>query len=343
MRFTLNIIFLFLFTLSLLAQPSSSKLIKQGVSLHDQGKYMEAISCYQQALRVNPSSISAMYEMSLSYLKMKDYDNAIIHSTQVINLGYKPTLLDAYVVKGTALAAQAKLDEAAELFDEAILNCGDEYLLHYNLGLIYYNKDEKDHALVHLRKALEKEATHAEPFLLYAYILNDLGDWIESFYSYHFFLLLEPNTQRSVDAFKELYELLDQKLEDDDLLLSTIDGVDRKKIYDKIQTYRPKFSDLSSKYKFFEEASKEIFTQMKDYSQVGRKEFVWSFFVPVYAEILGSGHFETYSRYVTTSCFPESNVWWDANKEAVNDFVSWFEHGEGFLEVDDDSHAESED
>lgn len=341
MRLLITIIFLSISS-CLLAQPSSSKLIKQGVILHDQGKYMDAISCYQQALRVNPSSISAMYEMSLSYLKMKDYDNAIIHSSKVINLGYKPTLLDAYVVKGTALAAQEKLDEAIALFKEAIKSCGDQYLLNYNLGLSYYNKGDMESALIHLRKALEKEATHAEGFLLYAYVLNDLGHWIESFYAYHFFLLLEPNTQRSVDVFKEIYDLLDWNLADDDPRLTKIGVVDRKAIYDKVQSYKPRLADLSSKYKFFAEGSQAIFTEMTNLSQADSKEFVWSFFVPFYAEILESGHFPTYCRYISASCFPESHSWWESNKKAVDSFINWFEHGE-IVPVKNDEHADSED
>lgn len=343
MRLILNIIFLFVFTFSF-AQPSSSKLIKQGVSLHDQGKYMEAISCFQQALRANPSSISAMYEMSLSYLKMKDYDNAIVHSSRVINLEYEPILLDAYVVKGTSLAAQNKMNEAIDLFKEAIKKCGDEYLLHYNLGLIYYNNKENELALTHLSKALEKESTHAESFLLYAYVLNDLGHWIESFYSYHFFLLLEPNTQRSVDVFKEIFNLLELKMEKDDPRLTKIGSVDRNELYEKIQTYRPKYSDLSAKYKFFEDASNEIFSQMKAFAKTdSNKDFIWTFFVPIYAEILESGHLSTYCRYISVSCFPESLTWWETNNEAVNSFIHWFEKGDNIPVTDSNSHVNSED
>lgn len=329
MKRTISIFFLLILALFAYAQPSADKLIKQGISFHDKGKYMEAISCYQQALKVNPSSMSAVYEMSLSYLKMKDYDNAIIHSTQVINIGFRPLLVDAYVVKGTSLAAQNKLDNAIELFNQAIQKCGDEYLLHYNLGLSYYNKGSTNLAIIHLKKAIEEDKTQAGTFLLYAYALRDAGDWIQSIYAYHFFLLLEPNTKRSSEAFKEVYELLSNTLESNDKKLTPTNGLDRKEIYNKIQALKSKSTDLSSQYKFFEQASMELFSLVNEEALKSEKEeLFWTFFVPVFTEILESKHFHAYCRYVSVGYFPESYKWWETNKNEVDEFIQWFEHGE---------------
>lgn len=341
MKRLLYISLFFLLATALVAQPSSDKLIRQGASFHDKGRYTEAISCYQQALKANPSSMSAVYEMSLSYLKMEDYNNAIKYSTQVINVGFKPLLVDAYVVKGTALAAQNKLDEAITLFSQGIAECGGEYLLHYNMGLSYYNKGNTNLALSHLRKAIEKDATHAGAFLAYAYALNDAGNWIQSFYSFHFFLLLEPNTKRSAEAFEEMYQILDAKLGDLDAKLNVQDGVNRKELYQKIQQHRPQLTTRAAKYKFFESGSKEIFTYLSSMSRVGRVGVMWEFFVPVYAEMLESGHFDTYCRYVSVAYFPESLQWWSSNQESVDNFIEWFEHGQS-PDLEEDAYFEGD-
>lgn len=341
MKRIIYIVLFTIFSIAAIAQPSSDKLIRQGASFHDKGRYAEAISCYQQALKVNPSSMSAVYEMSLSYLKMEDYDNAIKHSTQVINVGFRPLLVDAYVVKGTALAAQDKLDDAIVLFSQAISQCGDEYLLNYNLGLSYYNKGNTNLALVHLRKAIEKDATHSGAFLLYAYALNDAGSWVQSFYAFHFFLLLEPNTKRSADAFREMYQILDSKLDSSDAKLRTADGLDRKMIYNKIQQHRPSVGTRVARYKFFESASREVFTYLSTIDKVGTKGLLWEFFVPVFSEVLESGHFETYCKYVSVAYFPESLQWWDANKTEVDNFIEWFEHGQS-PDVEEDAYFEGE-
>lgn len=339
MKRIISLVLLFILTILLYGQTTSDQLIKQGVALHDQGKYMEAISTYQQALKVTPSSMSAVYEMSLSYLKIGDYTNAIKHSTQVINVGFKPLLVDAYVVKGTALAAQNNLKDAIILFNEALRVCGSEYLLHYNLGLCYYNNKNNNMALLSLRKAIELDNTHAGAFLLYAYSLNDAHLWIQSFYSFHFFLLLEPNTQRSAEAFKEMYGLLTNKLADNDVRLSQLDELDKRGIYNKVQKLKPQATDPVSQYNFYMAATKEIFSSLNASSPEEGQGIFWKFFVPIFGEILESEHFETYCRYVSVAYFKESLDWWETNKKEVDDFIEWFEKGKS-PDADADEYME---
>ena len=76
----------FLFQAYSVDQESKIKeLIQEGVALHDEGKYEQAIEKYQEALKLNPSCVQATYEISLSYLAMQDFENASIFSTTVIN------------------------------------------------------------------------------------------------------------------------------------------------------------------------------------------------------------------------------------------------------------------
>lgn len=329
------------------AQPSSDKLIRQGVVLHDKGRYKDAISCYEEALKVNPTSMSAVYEMSLSYLHLKDYGKAIDKSTKVITANFRPLLMDAYIVKATALAKQDKINESIRLLNEALEKCGDEYLLHFNLGLSYFNDKNNQMALQHLQKAIEIDATHSSAFLLYAYVLNDLEQWVQSFYSFHFFLLLEPNTERSRDAFGEMYDLISAKLEDGSSKLGLENGIDRKKLYDEIQAKKTGATDNVSQYNFFLEASKLMFFNVSQQQDDSKSGLLWYFFVPTYEEILGSGHFDAYCRYVSVAYFPESLNWWENNKTQVDDFIEWFERGQGSVSEEDayfgdDSDLETE-
>lgn len=329
MKNYLIIFFLLFTTLTVYAQPSSEKLIRQGVALHDKGRYKDAIASYEEALKVNPSSMSAVYEMSLSYLQLKDYNMATKLSSLVISANFQPLLMDAYIVKGTALANQNKMGDAIKLLNEALEKCGDEYLLHFNLGLCYFNNKDNKMAVQHLRKAIEIDATHASAFLLYGYALNDLGRWAQGFYAFHFFLLLEPNTERSKDAFGEMYDIITANLDKEPDKLTPEDGVDRKQLYELLKKRRTTATDAASQYKYFVEASKQIFFTLGQMQNDTQSGLLWYFFVPTYDEILGSGHFETYCRYVSVSYFPESLAWWDNHKTQVDNFIEWFEHGQG--------------
>lgn len=341
------LLFLLLLPLSIYAQPqqqpSSERLIRQGVALHDKGQYNEALALYREALKLNPNSMSAVYEISLSYLELKDYDNAIKYSNRVIASSFQPLLVDAYIVKSSALAETNKIDQSIQLLNDALIRCGDEYLLYFNLGLCYFNKKDYNQAIFNLRKAIEIDATRSSAFLLYAYALNDTGRWLQSFYSFHFFLLLEPNTQRSKEAFSEMYDILSADIPANDERLSSENGVDKRKLYQHIVNKKTRNTDLDSQYLYFQEASKEIFFFLSQLQNDTQSGLMWDFFVPTYEEILGSGHFDTYCRYVTVSYFPASLEWWNNNKEQVDDFIEWFEHGQGSpdeVDMGDDSDVE---
>ncbi|MDH6356095.1 tetratricopeptide (TPR) repeat protein [Dysgonomonas sp. PH5-45] len=353
MRYTfIVILLLFCFSPKAHSQASSEKLIRKGVSLHDKGKYTEALGYFEQALKINPSSLSATYEMSLSYLHLKDYENALKYSTKVINANFQPLLVEAYCVKASALAELNKVNDAIKLLNDAISRYGDEYLLHYNLGLTYFNQKKNNEALLHLSKAIEIDPTHAGTFLLYSYALSDSGKWVQSFLSFHFFLLLEPNTARAKDAFGEMYDLLTQDINDPESpLLDFEDGIDRKKLYAYLQKTKPTTNDNDSQFKFFEQSSKTIFFTLGQIQSDTRSGLLWDFFVPIFAEILESGHFDAYCRYISSSYFPESLEWWNKNSKEVDDFISWFEDGQGspddeyneYGDDDDDEADENDD
>lgn len=330
----ITIILLFSYSTISYSQPTSDKLIRKGVSLHDKGRYQDAISYYQQALKSNPSSMSATYEMALSYLHLKDYDSALKNSTKVINANFKPLLVDAYCVKSTALSDMGKIDQSIKLLNEALERCGDEYLLHYNLGLSYFKAKNLKLSIYHLQKAIEIDTTHPSAFLLYAYVLSDSDRWIQSFLSFHFFLLLEPNTDRSKDAFGEMYDIITQKIPNNSPKLTSEDGIDRQKIYDQLRTMQPKVEDQRFQYAYFEQASRTIFFTLSQMQEDTRKGMLWDFYVPIYSEILESGYFDTYCRYVSVSYFPVSLEWWNNNTSKVDGFISWFEDGQG-SSVDD--------
>lgn len=339
MRIVITCTMLAFFSLFSYAQPSSDKLIRKGVSLHDKGKYQDALTCYKEALKVNPTSMSATYEMALTYLELKDYENALRSSTRVINANFQPLLLDAYCVKSSALAELNKVEQSITLLNEALDRCGDEYLLHFNLGLSYFKIRNLQLSLHHLRKAIEIDTTHPSAFLLYSYALSDSERWVQSFLAFQFFLLLEPNTERSKDAFGEMYDILNQKLEASSPRLVPEDGIDRAKLYEQIKKLHPSTTDSISQYHFFEQASKTIFFTLSQLQDDSRRGLLWDFYVPIYTEILESGYFNTYCKYVSASYFPQSLEWWGANKEEVDKFISWFEDGQG---SEDSAESESD-
>src|SRR5215217_2347965 len=90
-------------------------LIKQGVALHDRGDYDGAIKKYEEALKDNPTNVSALYEMAYSY----QLKNDLRKSLEVAYKGaqYKSdTLPLLYVVIGNDLDMLHESKKAIEVY-----------------------------------------------------------------------------------------------------------------------------------------------------------------------------------------------------------------------------------
>ena len=124
-------------------------LIKEGIELHDAGEYEEAIDRYNEALEIDSTHMLAVYEISLSYLSLKDFENAILYSTQVIDSNNEQLSSGAYAVKSESLAGMDMVDEAIELLYEGLKKNGPKSILHFNLALNFYNIGDIDKTLEH--------------------------------------------------------------------------------------------------------------------------------------------------------------------------------------------------
>lgn len=219
-KYVLFILVLFLFTgNSIFAQETSTEetsteplnvqeLIEKGIQHHDAREYEQAIENYEEALKIDPESMIATYEMSLSYLALRDYKNASKYSTKVIESKDKDLLINAYGVKSESLAETGKVDDAIKLLENALLRSGNDYYLHFNLALNYFKKGDLDKTIHHVDNALNLNKSQSGAYLLSAYALNDKQIWVRSILSFQIFLLMEPDSHRSKNAFEEMLQVM---------------------------------------------------------------------------------------------------------------------------------------
>jgi len=328
-------------------------LIQEGIALHDSTLYRAAIKKFEQALNINPQSEYALYEMSLSYLKLKDYKNASKFSTEVINSNDKELSIGAYAIKSEALAEMDKIDDAIKLLKEGLEKNENNDLLHFNLALNYYKKGDLDRALVQIRKAIEVNKASAGTYLLNAYILSDKKLWVESILSFQMFLLLEPNSWRSKDAFAELLQTLrikpvtSQPVErsfiqqqfkksgtaeqvTDIPPLSTVDGLNRNFVYHAITSTLDslKTAKQDSTFVIFKDVNKAVVKILERENTSEKTSITWNFYVPFFSKLTESDYYDTYCRYISAAYLPESMEWWNTHPDEAKKFISWFEYGD---------------
>ncbi len=330
-------------------------LIQEGVVLHDSAEYKKAIEKFEQALKINPKSMLALYEISLSYLELKDYKNASKYSTQVINANDKNLSVGAYAVKSEAMAELNQLDNAIALLQEGLVKNGDSYLLHFNIALNYYKKGNIDKTLEHVSRAIELDKKYSGAFLLNAYAQKDKGLWVRSIYSFQMFLLLEPDSKRSKNAYEEMLQTMlvkpmtekpvERSFIQQQMMrnipenigqyeippLSTEEGLNRNFVYSTIKSTmdslktEKKDTDL---YFVFTAVNKAILSVLEKETGAVKSGSFWTFHYPFFKSILNSNHYEAYCRYISVSYFPESLEWWENNKTEAENFINWFEKGE---------------
>ena len=330
------------------------ELIQEGIELHDAGEYEEAIDRYNEALEIDSTQMLAVYEISLSYLAMKDYENASLYSTQVIDSNNEQLSFGAYAVKSESLAGMDKVDDAIELLYEGLEKNGDKSILHFNLALNFFKKGDIDKTLEHIKTAIDIDRLHSGAFLLNAYALKDKGMWVQSILSFQMFLLLEPDSRRSKNAFAEMLQImqlkdvevpversfiqqqlfknsLDNAVSQDKLPPLTIkDGLNRNFVYHAITSTKDSLkleSEEVNEFELFKTVNLEVMKVLERESLNPNEGILWTFYIPFFSRIAHSDYYEAYCRYISVSYYPESFEWWGNNTEAALNFIMWFENG----------------
>ena len=105
------------------------------------------------AASVDSSRAEQHVQQGMTYIKMKDYDNAIIEFSRAIDL--MPNFAVAYADRGIAYMQQRKLNKAMDDLQKAAGLAPGDKSIHYNLTALYCLQGAKDRAFDSLDKAME--------------------------------------------------------------------------------------------------------------------------------------------------------------------------------------------
>ncbi len=327
--FTLSL----LFATNVFAQSDKlTEFIARGVDLHDQQKYEEAIAQFKAALEIDSKSSVANYEISYSYLLSKQYENAIKHSTIVVENG-TDYLHEAYIVLGSALDMTGKPLKAIKTYEAGITKFPNSNLLHYNLAFTcYYQKDYKK-AEASAIAAIIAKPEHGSSHILLSAIMEQVGQRVKSILPMYYFLMLEPGSGRSLSNYNWLKRQLDVGVEQkDDKNINVTVPVSSSD--DEFSTAEMMVSLLAASKHTDENKKKdemEMFVETNDglFGVLGelkdkKKGFWWDFYVTKFYNMQKSKHNEAFSYYISQSTGSEDvKKWIAANSEKINEFVNW--------------------
>ncbi len=134
--------------------------------MYKQGQYAEAMACFDEALRLNPSYVEAWNNKGLVFYKQSHYVEAMASFDEAIK--FNPSYVEACYNKSNALYKQGQYAEAIICYDEVIKLNPLYFFAWYNKGLAFYNQGQLAEAII-----CYDEAIKVNP--LYVFAWNNKG------------------------------------------------------------------------------------------------------------------------------------------------------------------------
>ncbi len=322
------------------ATAAQKQLINEGVRLHDQKKYDEAIKKYEQVLKENRNNDEALYEMALSYYNRKDSQKAVETASKLVqynsNLGFL-----GYGLIANVLDDSGKSKEAVELYRKVIKQLeGDaEYQSHlsslyYNLGITYYRQKSYKEAREASKKAVQLNFAYPSATYFLAVIYKGTKYKVPALLAAARLISLEINTERTKQSVAIFLDVLNAAKKDEktgsinifmdmnapkdegdfgmyDLILGTLTTVKDEK--DKNKTAGENFAEAVDTLIVLLDEDKNL-----------PSTFVGKTYIPFMAEMKKKGFSKTFAYLVLQqSGDQEAEKWLVDNSRQSIDFINW--------------------
>lgn len=335
-KLLLLIIFFLIANLSF-SQSKIDSLIKTGIKFHDEGKYENAIKLYKEALELDPREAHLNYEIALSSLYLKDYKSAIQFSDIILgnNDLDKDIKRQAIITKGSALDYQGKTNESIELFEEGLKKYGPDYLLYYNLGVDYYTIKKYKKAEEAYISSIKLKRDHPGSHYMLGKLMNHQEYKCKSLLSLFYFLYLEPNTERSKNAFNTIYKIFNG---DDNITVNKGDKEINIKVNVNandndfvsvdflISMFQANNLRDENKYKTKAELLIENTKSFIDFADKKKNDTnnLWNnFYIPFLSDISKSDYLDIFCYFISISSNENAVDWLEKNIDKVKNFEKW--------------------
>lgn len=314
-----------------------SRLIREGIGLHEQGQFDAAIAKYEEALAENPSNTLALYEMGYAYSAKKDYKKSL----EVAYRGaeYKSEQLSGfYLLVGNNLDLLGESQKAVEVYKRGIKLFPADALLHFNLAVTYKNLNKLDDSKKALKVGLQQNPRHASSHLLLALLFYNTGYRTPALFAAARFLELEPKSPRSAGAARIVAEVLrggaTPGKNPNEITLSLdlnakkdegdFGSVDMILGLSGALTLGEKGKGKTQAQLLVEQMETVLGLVAEGEEKKRQSTFVFKYYVPYFVELKQKGHVEAFVYHaLQSSGLPGAREWVESNSGRVMQFLIW--------------------
>ena len=190
------------------AQDATNDLIKQGIELHKQGKFDEAIGKFNEVLKSDSENAFANYEIAYSLYASKKFKEAIPRLLTAVKSSKASINVPAYSLLATIYDEGGRRQQAVDAYNEAIRINPDYPQIYYNLGIVYFGNKQYAEAELAAISAIKHDPKNASSHRLYALVTFHQNKRANALLGLCSFLLLEPTGPRAVEAYGNVQHIL---------------------------------------------------------------------------------------------------------------------------------------
>ncbi len=144
-----------------------------GIALAQVGRLPEAMSQYEQALRLRPDYADVHCNLGNAFLQEGKLGDAIGHYEQALRI--KPDFAEAHNDLGIALAQVGRLPEAMSHYEQALRLRPNYADAHFNLGIALGRSGRTEDAIAHFEQALRIKPDYAKAHHALGLALEQVG------------------------------------------------------------------------------------------------------------------------------------------------------------------------
>jgi tetratricopeptide (TPR) repeat protein len=180
-------------------------LLKEGTALHDAKKYDEAIAKYDAALKIDPNNSIVIYEKAFTLYASGKSNDAITILEKLVTTDKSARV---YALLGNIYDERKDFDKAVNNYTKGVAVAPKDGNLWYNLSVSYFIQKNYAQAEAAATEAIKINPRHVNSQRAYALATYGEGKHINSILAWCNFLIIEPQTQRSIEALTYVKHML---------------------------------------------------------------------------------------------------------------------------------------
>lgn len=208
---------------TLFAQEKNAQVdafFKEGIALHDARKFDEAIAKYDEALKIEPNNSLLLYEKAFSFSASGKKDEALALLEKLATTDKSPRV---FALLANIYDERKEFDKAVNYYKQGLAVAPKDGNLWYNLSVSYLFQKKYAEADAAATEAIKVNLKHANSQRAYAIANYNEGRYFNSILAWCNFLIMEPQTQRSVEALTYIKHMLYKNVKGTNINLSGTD------------------------------------------------------------------------------------------------------------------------